>query len=98
VAPYTHCCQPPTGYPQCIVVNVVAVGIGSHPSSCRMLLLRRRRLLQVQAERTAWQLAEELGLDVVTILPNFVLVRRSGCRHCGTCISSCEGKASCCEQ
>lgn len=30
--------------------------------------------LQVQAERTAWELAEELGLDVVTILPNFVLV------------------------
>ncbi|KAF6264964.1 hypothetical protein COO60DRAFT_1185676 [Scenedesmus sp. NREL 46B-D3] len=28
---------------------------------------------KVQAERTAWQLAEELGLDVVTILPNFVL-------------------------
>jgi predicted RecB family endonuclease len=31
-------------------------------------------LLQVQAERTAWQLAEQLGLDLVTILPNFVLV------------------------
>ena len=29
---------------------------------------------QVEAERLAWQLAEELGLDVVTILPNFVLV------------------------
>lgn len=28
---------------------------------------------QVEAERLAWQLAEELGLDVVTILPNFVL-------------------------
>lgn len=28
---------------------------------------------KVQAERTAWELAEELGLDVVTILPNFVL-------------------------
>jgi len=31
-------------------------------------------LVQVEAERLAWQLAEELGLDVVTILPNFVLV------------------------
>jgi hypothetical protein len=29
---------------------------------------------QVEAEKVAWQLAEELGLDVVTILPNFVLV------------------------
>lgn len=29
---------------------------------------------QVEAERAAWQLAEELDLDVVTILPNFVLV------------------------
>eukprot|EP00775_Hariotina_reticulata_P006026 gene6026-6264_t len=28
---------------------------------------------KVEAERLAWQLAEELGLDVVTILPNFVL-------------------------
>jgi nucleoside-diphosphate-sugar epimerase len=28
---------------------------------------------KVQAERVAWQLAEQLGLDVVTILPNFVL-------------------------
>ncbi|WIA11508.1 hypothetical protein OEZ85_011621 [Tetradesmus obliquus] len=28
---------------------------------------------KVQAERAAWQLAEQLGLDVVTILPNFVL-------------------------
>lgn len=38
-------------------------------------------LLQVQAERAAWQLAEQLGLDVVTILPNFVLVSS---QHCGT--------------
>lgn len=29
---------------------------------------------QVEAEKAAWQLAKELGLDVVTILPNFVLV------------------------
>ncbi len=28
---------------------------------------------QVEAERLAWRLAGELGLDVVTILPNFVL-------------------------
>jgi predicted RecB family endonuclease len=42
------------------------------------LLLLLLLLLQVQAERTAWQLAEELGLDVVTILPNFVLVRLLG--------------------
>jgi predicted RecB family endonuclease len=39
-------------------------------------------LLQVQAERVAWQLAEQLGLDVVTILPNFVLVSRQ--QHCST--------------
>eukprot|EP00879_Flechtneria_rotunda_P011466 GHRR01011979.1.p1 GENE.GHRR01011979.1~~GHRR01011979.1.p1 ORF type:complete len:332 (+),score=113.60 GHRR01011979.1:492-1487(+) len=28
---------------------------------------------KVQAERVAWQLAEQLGLDIITILPNFVL-------------------------
>eukprot|EP00878_Enallax_costatus_P032607 GHUV01035850.1.p1 GENE.GHUV01035850.1~~GHUV01035850.1.p1 ORF type:complete len:199 (+),score=49.72 GHUV01035850.1:201-797(+) len=28
---------------------------------------------KVQAERTAWELADHLGLDVVTLLPNFVL-------------------------
>lgn len=35
---------------------------------------------QVEAERAAWQLAEALGLDVVTILPNFVLVGVTACR------------------
>lgn len=30
-------------------------------------------VLQVESERVAWQLATELGLDLVTILPNFVL-------------------------
>lgn len=30
--------------------------------------------VQVEAEKVAWKLAGELGLDVVTILPNFVLV------------------------
>jgi nucleoside-diphosphate-sugar epimerase len=28
---------------------------------------------QVEAERVAWQLAEQYGLSLVTILPNFVL-------------------------
>lgn len=28
---------------------------------------------KVEAERLAWRMAEELGLDVVTVLPNFVL-------------------------
>ena len=28
---------------------------------------------KVRAERLAWALSQELGLDVVTVLPNFVL-------------------------
>lgn len=33
----------------------------------------RSRLRQALAEREAWRLAEEAGLDLVTVLPNFVL-------------------------
>ncbi len=39
--------------------------------------------VQVEAEKVAWKLAGELGLDVVTILPNFVLVSWQGGRSCG---------------
>ena len=53
---------------------------------------------KTQAERAAWAAAEEAGLDLVTILPNFVmgpaLSRRDDGISCGFMKGWLEGKAS----
>jgi hypothetical protein len=54
-------------------------------STTRSTCTRGTPQTQVEAERLAWKLADELGLDVVTILPNFVLVRGTAGRAQARC-------------
>ena len=44
-------------------------------------------MLQTRAEQTAWEVAREEGLDLVTILPNFVMGPVTSPTASGTSVS-----------